>query len=69
MADELPLRWVTVVNDFGRDPALQYEGTSVLFFPLTVISKRLQRGETIDVIELFQTVVREIEQLTPASSG
>ncbi|NSX55964.1 DUF3806 domain-containing protein [Parasulfitobacter algicola] len=45
--------WVAVEDDFGRDPALRVERTSVLLFPLTMISKRVERGEIVDVFDLF----------------
>lgn len=47
------LEWVTVEDKFGRDPALSVPQTSVLLFPLTMISKRIERGEKVDVFDLF----------------
>jgi hypothetical protein len=32
---------------------LNLPGTSILAFPMTSISKRIERGEAIDVFELF----------------
>jgi hypothetical protein len=40
LAQELDLKWVTVEDEYGRDPALVVEGTSIITFPLTAISKR-----------------------------
>jgi hypothetical protein len=48
--------WVTVEDEYGRDPALRFPKTSVLIFPLTMISKRIERGEAIDVFEVFNGV-------------
>ncbi len=53
IAQELALEWVTVEDEFGRDPALRVPGTTVLLFPLTMISKRIERGEHVDVDDLF----------------
>lgn len=53
MAQDLGLTWVAVEDEYGRDPALTWQGTSVVAFPLTTISKRIERGETVDVRELF----------------
>jgi hypothetical protein len=54
LAQELGLGWVAVEDDYGRDPALQLAGTSVLVFPMTAISRRIEDGETVDVFELFE---------------
>jgi len=39
LAQRLGLRWVTVEDEYGRDPALKLDGTSVLTFPLTASQK------------------------------
>ena len=38
--------WVFVEDEYGRDPALRYLKTSLIFFPLTMISKRVEAGES-----------------------
>jgi hypothetical protein len=53
LAQHLHLDWVVVEDEYGRDPALNLPGTSILAFPMTSISKRIERGEAIDVFELF----------------
>lgn len=62
LAQKLDLRWVTVEDEYGRDPALKLEGTSVLTFPLTAISKRVERGENVDVYALFESACAAIQQ-------
>jgi len=42
---DMGFKWVIVQDSLGRDPALQYKNSKVLLFPLTMISKRLERGE------------------------
>ncbi|WP_143154149.1 DUF3806 domain-containing protein [Rhodanobacter sp. OK091] len=32
------------VDEYGRDPVPRLPGTSVLLFPLTMISRRVERG-------------------------
>jgi hypothetical protein len=64
LAQKLGLRWVTVEDDYGRDPALKLDGTSVLIFPLTSISKRVERGESVDVYALFESACSTIQQAT-----
>tara|TARA_R110000823_G_scaffold91174_11_gene201206 strand:+ start:524 stop:949 length:426 start_codon:yes stop_codon:yes gene_type:complete len=47
------LNWVVVNDEYGRDPALRWGSTSVIAFPQTAISKRIEDGEYIDVFEMF----------------
>lgn len=60
LAQELGLRWVTVEDEDGTDPALIYDGQSIVVFPLTSISKRIERGETVDVYNLFGKACKTI---------
>lgn len=58
------LSWVTVQDDYGTDPALRYKTTSILVFPLTMISKRVEDGREVEVEYLYEatlTHVREVE--------
>ena len=63
LAQRLGLAWVAVEDDYGRDPALALDGTSVRAFPLTSISKRIERGEEVEVYRLFEDACRTIERL------
>ena len=62
LAQRLGLTWVAVEDDHGRDPALALEGTSVRMFPLTSISKRIERGEEVEVYRLFEQACTTIER-------
>jgi hypothetical protein len=42
LAQRMELSWVTVEDEYGSDPALQDQGTTVVVFPLTTISKRIE---------------------------
>ena len=55
-AQKLGLEWVTVEDEYGRSPAVRYPNTSVIAFPLTMISKRIERGEDVDVREMFDGI-------------
>lgn len=63
LAQKLALTWVAIEDDYGRDPALTADGTSVRLFPLTSISKRIERGEEVNVYELFDDACSTIERL------
>lgn len=62
LAQELMLEWVTVEDEYGIAAALNWPGTSILCFPLTMLSKRLERGEEIDVRELFEGVCSMLKE-------
>jgi len=72
LVQELKMEWVTVQDEYGRDPAIRDPGTTILLFPLTTISKRIERAEKVDVRQLFkdacQTVNRLRAQLPPNNS-
>lgn len=59
---DMGLVWVAVEDEYGRDPALKLPGTSILLFPLTLISKRIERGEDVDIRDVHAGVRRFIEE-------
>jgi hypothetical protein len=60
---ELGLRWVIAEDEYGRDPALAVPGRTVLLYPLTMISKRVEEGKDVDVFDLFNWAAGQIEEL------
>jgi hypothetical protein len=56
------MEWVMVEDDQGRDAAVRLPGANVIIFPLTMISKRVERGETVDVFDLFNGVAEQMEE-------
>ena len=62
LAQKLGLRLVTVEDEYGRDPALKLDGTSILTFPLTSISKRIEQGMSVEVYGLFESACTAIQQ-------
>jgi hypothetical protein len=55
--------WWMVEDEYGRDPAIRYKQTTLLLFPKTMISKRVEDGEQVDVVEIFEglkEMVREV---------
>lgn len=63
LAQKLGLEWCAVEDEYDRDPALTLEGTSIVVFPLTTISKRVERGEVVDVVALFEQACSTVERL------
>jgi hypothetical protein len=65
LAQEIPsLSWKAVTDQFGRSPALVYGDTSVTLFPVTMISRRIERGESFDAVELFAATCAEVRQFS-----
>ena len=63
LVQQLGLRWVIAEDEYGRDPALAVPGKTVLLYPLTMISKRVEAGEAVDVFDLFNWTAGQIEDL------
>jgi len=63
-AQELKMEWVMVEDGFGRDPAIRLPGTSIILYPLTMISKRIERGESVDIFGLFNGVITRVRELS-----
>lgn len=54
LVSELPLRWVMVTDEFGTDPTLRLKNTTLQVNALTMISKRVERGERVDLADLLR---------------
>ena len=57
------LDWKMVEDQYGTSPCLALKGTSVVLYPQTMISKRVERGETVDVFNLFNWLCSQIDEL------
>jgi hypothetical protein len=54
LASEFSLRWVMITDEYGTDPTLRFKNTSINVNPVTMISKRVERDEPVDVFELLR---------------
>jgi hypothetical protein len=63
LADQLGMAWKMVEDEHGTSPCVVLQGTSIVLFPQTMISKRVERGEQVDVFDLFNGIVAKIEEL------
>jgi hypothetical protein len=61
LASELPLRWVMVTDEYGTNPTLRFKSTTMQINALTMISKRIEKDEKVNLSELLR-ITRE--QLT-----
>ena len=60
---DMGFHWVIVEDEYGRDPAIRYAETSVILYPLTMISKRVEAGEKVDVFDLYNGVAAHAGEL------
>lgn len=60
---ELNFRWIMVSDELGITPAITHNNNELTFFPLTMISKRIERGETVDITALYKQLSGKIKQL------
>ena len=54
LASELPLRWVMVTDEYGTDSTLRFRNTSLNVNALTIISRRVERDEPVNVSDLLR---------------
>ena len=63
IAQQLMMNWVVVEDEYGRDPAPNWPGTTIYVHPITMISKRVEDGETPDIEELFAGICERVTHL------
>ena len=62
-ASELPLRWVMVTDEYGTDPTLRFRDTTLQMNALTMISKRVEKNEAVDVSGLLDRAREQLAEL------
>lgn len=67
LAQELSLEWVIAIDEFGRAPALNWPGTSLMCHPISMVSNRLEDGEDVDVDDLFALTAMRLTELAPTA--
>lgn len=55
--------WWVVEDEYGKDACVRYKQTTLLAFPQTMISKRIEDGEQVDVVHLFLGLQENLERL------
>lgn len=55
--------WWMVEDDYGRDVCVRYRDTTLLFFPQTMISKRVESGEDVNIADMYAWLVNELGRL------
>jgi hypothetical protein len=52
-----------VEDAYGRDPAIRFKQTRLLAIPRTMISKRIEDGESVSVADLFDGLAARLKEL------
>jgi len=55
--------WSMVEDELGRDPCIRVPRSTIVLYPLTMISKRIEHGEPVDVFALFDEIAADAERL------
>ena len=55
--------WIEVEDEYGIDPALQLPDTTLILFPLTMISKRIETGQDVDIYEFYDGLKEKVNEI------
>lgn len=56
--------WAVVRDEYGRDFCLQFKTFAIAVFPMTMISKRIEDGEFVNVAELANGLVDKVIEVS-----
>lgn len=65
LATKLGMRWVVYEDDLGRSRALQLNETDNFLFPVTMVSRRIEAGNTTPVQAIYDKAIITISPLIP----
>jgi len=57
------LDWAVIEDEYGRDPTIRYRDTSFQINVLTMISKRVESGQQVDVQGMYEWVRAQLKTL------
>jgi hypothetical protein len=55
--------WWMVEDEHGRDPAIRFKETTLLVFPQTMISRRVEDGQHVAVREMYEGLREQLEEI------
>jgi uncharacterized protein DUF3806 len=61
--------WWMVEDRYGRDPAIRYGGSNLLAYPRTMISKRVEGSESVDVQASYDGLRKRLSQMVDNGYG
>jgi hypothetical protein len=63
IVQDLHVVWIEVNDEYGDTPAVQLPGTTIIIYPMTMLSKRIEAGETINIYELHKTLKEYVAEV------
>lgn|GEM_PF-1035146 len=60
---EFSMEWVMIEDEYGRDPVVRAPGSTIILYPMTMISKRVEQGKKVDVFEMFSGVEAKVAEM------
>jgi len=60
--------WRMVEDELGRDPCIKLPSSTIVIYPLTMISKRIEHGDSVDVFALFDEIAADAELLAKTAA-
>ena len=67
LASEFPLHWMMVTDEFGTDPTLRFKNTSFQVNALTMISKQIEKGKPVDLVDMMRFVRESLSRVVQNS--
>jgi len=55
--------WWVMEDEYGKDVCIRYKETSLLIFPQTMLSKRIEDDDVLNVIDLFNDIRQELDRI------
>ncbi len=57
------LDWWVITDEFGTDSTLRYKDTSICINAITMISKRFEKKENVNVQQLYELVIQHLQDM------
>jgi hypothetical protein len=65
LASAAPLSWVKVSDEWGEEISLKLDGYEYFIHPASMIVKRAQNDEEIDLQHLYDDLIRRVQEDGP----
>ncbi len=69
IVDDTGWSWVIFTDEYGADLAIKIPEKEAWIFPCTLISKRVEDGDTVNVTDLFKKIVPTALSVDAAKSS
>ena len=65
LAEEFDLHWVIYEDHLGRSRALRYRDSDAYVFPMTLVSRRVEGGNRVELQKLYDKAAQNVVELRP----